>query len=146
MNKRQKLESAFAALENEKERLTDQAYKTIIEAIGDQLTGGATDKSLYQIKMLFAKPKVDKTDITVDIAIKEFLCPLSEFDYNKYKNEWTGVNCDLCEVFTNILGFSPNPFNEDTHYNTHCIDDEEYLLNISSVLLEIKPWIAKPAQ
>ena len=142
MNKRQKLESAFAALEHEKERLTDQAYKTIIEAIGDQLTGGATDKSLYQIKMLFAKPKVDKTDITVDIAIKEFLCPLSEFDYNKYKNEWTGVNYDLCEVFTNILGFSPNPFdNEDTHY----IDEEGYFLNMSFVLLEIKPWIAKPS-
>ena len=143
MNKRQKLESAFAALENEKERLTDQAYKTIIEAIGDQLTGGATNKSLYQIKMLFTRPKVDKTDITVDIAIKDFLCPLSEFSYNKYKNERTGVVCDLCEVFTNILGFSPNPFdNKDTHY----IDEEEYFLNMSFVLLEIKPWIAKPAQ
>ena len=143
MNKRQKLENAFATLENEKEKLTDQAYKTIIEAIGDQLTGGATGKNLYQIKMLFAKPKVVKTDITVDIAIKEFLCPLSEYGYHKYKDEYIGVKHDLCEVFTNILGFSPNPFDDkDTHY----IDDDEYFLNLSFVLLEIKPWVAKPSQ
>ena len=143
MNKRQKLESAFAALENEKERLTDQAYKTIIEAIGDQLTGGATNKSLYQIKMLFTRPRVDKTEIHTDIHIKEFLCPLSEFDCNRFKNE-IGVECHICKVFTNILGFSPNPFDDD---NTHWINDEEgYCLNMSSVLLEIKPWIAKPAQ